>query len=413
MIEIILSYILWFRLISPGTRKMLPTQPFARSALESVTPMAHKGRVILKMNVHMEDGRKGTIHILPDDKPHLRAKQFTKKYNLPDDMIPVVEQYIRTNMAAMQHKSNIPQPKDQTQTQQNQAKPHAQTQNQITTPQTQPEHTTNDPPDSRITNGARRFDMFDGPSSVASTFSTPPSDNSVYRPSFESSSAILLQKSESQAPQYSDEELVNSMKRELDELHTANSRLAEVVFSMSTEEDGGASSRSALLDSLEPNYASRKADEAMSTYEGQITHLKNRFEALVRVVASFANDDGHKRDVAMVMRAEGLGDDEVEVREALEKLDEAKCSAVDSAVGHALEELRSLRDEADRERAARKASERKVAALERELELKEAELDEVTNMCIASKLDSAAVSGDILVMQHELRQRDPLYVRSH
>ena len=80
----------------------------------------------------------------------------------------------------------------------------------------------------------------------------------------------------------------------------------------------------------------------------------------------------------------------------------------DAAASNVLSELRSLRAELSDGRAALADSKLRAGTLERELELKEAELDEVTSMCIASKLENALLNSQMV----ELKKAGAMY-QSH
>jgi len=155
-----------------------------------------------------------------------------------------------------------------------------------------------------------------------------------------------------------------TLQREMEELHSANSRIAVLAFTTAgvTEE----MARVHLAEILKPAEGARQARE-------ELTALQLKHEAMLQEL--------------------GGGRDE-EWREQLQMATEQTVALS--------QQVESLRAALAREQDASAAAQREADSLRADLKLRTAELDEVTNMLIHSKVNQAELNGDILGTKKDL-----------
>jgi hypothetical protein len=93
-----------------------------------------------------------------------------------------------------------------------------------------------------------------------------------------------------------EERKAEAREREMEELHMANSRIGELAFKAATGDAAAAEAqRRAVLTSLAPNYAARKAEELARKAEGAAAVLAERCERMAGSVGAKAVAERERR----------------------------------------------------------------------------------------------------------------------
>ncbi|KAL1507863.1 hypothetical protein AB1Y20_007471 [Prymnesium parvum] len=326
-------------------------------------------RVILKMSVQLPDGRKGAIHVFPGSDPAELAKQFCNKHGLTDPkLIRVVERHIVENV------NNLPHAKFRT------AAPAA----AAAAPSAAPPH--EEAP--RAAEAAERS----SDAGLASAL-----DESRRR------CAELEEKgAELQARLALAEEREAVQRKEMEELHHANARIATLAFAQAgkSTEEAAAELRQLLQP---PGTALKLLNER---YMHALQLLGDRAASARRKLAVaecwqvWARAQLQRRAVASE-RAKALGlapPPELGPRSTDVSL---QCTLQDAALDRAGDAMAA---ELALAREKRAAAERQVEELRTKLQSTTDELSEVTQALIVAKIAQAELNSERLGLDHDIKQ---------
>mmetsp|Transcript_33307 Transcript_33307/g.55055 ORF Transcript_33307/g.55055 Transcript_33307/m.55055 type:complete len:418 (-) Transcript_33307:404-1657(-) len=375
------------------------------------------------MSVQIPDGRKGTIHVFPDDDPRELAEKFCKKYGLTESkMMKLVERHITENVLALNPRSeptNAAMPP--------RVSKGADTARLPMPPSTPPPLAdyalAKPPPPPHALLPEEQFDPAPYASTmVAQTLPPPPrySEASLNG----GNSPLGMQCAESSRHRLAPATVVRwrsmwerqhqlalcwralvlhvawqqrergyanrfaAMELEVQELHAANSRIAVLAFGQSGLAEEEAHKK--LLEIFAPSEAARQAVRELSV-------VQREYENLLQ---------SRCRSATRRRRNEKLGECWMEWQGGYATKQEEESERAALEMRKAVGEAQRLCDELAREKLEHEATKQQLEAVQADLALRSSELDEMTSMLINSKLHQAEMNGEVLGTLHDLRSAE-------